>query len=89
MSEEPVIDTDEYEEISSEEVDRIVESLEELTETVTSENIRTYLEDVTNTIYTLVYDEEEGDEEMELEDDIDIDMDIDAEFDDDIMDDAA
>ncbi len=88
MSEEPVIETDEYEEISSEEVDRVVEALEELTETVTSENIRTYLEDVTNTIYTLVYDEESEDgEESEIEEEIDLE--IDEDFDEDLLEEAA
>ena len=77
---------DEYEEISSEEVDRVVETLEQLTESVSSENIRTYLEDVTNTIYTLVYDEEEG-EECETEEEVD--MEIDEDYDNDMMEEAA
>lgn len=49
--------TDEYEVISSEEVDRVVEALEDLTETVESDNIRTYLDEAVNNIFYLVYDE--------------------------------
>ena len=49
----------EFEEITSEEVDRVVGLLEELTKTVESENIRTYLEEAVNNIYYLVYDDEE------------------------------
>ena len=54
----------EYEEISSEEVDRVVAELEELMETVDSENIRVSLEEAINAIFYLVYDtadEEESD----------------------------
>jgi len=49
---------DDYEEISSEEVDRVVESLETLMATVDSENIRYYLEEATNRIYLLIYDDD-------------------------------
>ncbi|MEW4529537.1 MAG: hypothetical protein ACF8PG_12210 [Maioricimonas sp. JB045] len=49
---------DDYEEISSEEVDRVVESLESLMASVDSENIRAILEDATNNVYFLVYDDE-------------------------------
>lgn len=51
--------TDEYEEISSDEVDRVVESLEELAESVSSENIRALLEEASQNVYDLVYDEED------------------------------
>ena len=54
---------DEYEEISSDEVDRVVDSLEDLIAGVESENIKTYLEDALNAVYYLVYDEEEDDED--------------------------
>ena len=54
---------DELEEITSDEVDRVVAALEELMESADSENIRTYLEDASNNIYYLVYDVEEEDEE--------------------------
>jgi hypothetical protein len=48
-----------YEEISSDEVDRVVEALETLMATVDSENIRYYLEEATNSIYLLIYEDDE------------------------------
>lgn len=51
--------SDEYEEISSEEVDRVVEALDRLIEGVQSENIKHYLEEAASNIYYLVYEEEE------------------------------
>ena len=51
---------DEYEEITSEEVDRVVEQLERLMETVTSENIKSYLEDALHNIFVLLYDDEDS-----------------------------
>ncbi|QDT38559.1 hypothetical protein [Stratiformator vulcanicus] len=54
---------DEYEEIQSDEVDRVVMALERLSETVESENIRAILEEASNEIYLLVY-EEEGDADI-------------------------
>tara|TARA_R100001143_G_C3338835_1_gene123198 strand:- start:525 stop:773 length:249 start_codon:yes stop_codon:yes gene_type:complete len=63
MSEEN--NQEEYEEITSEEVDRIVARLEALIESTDSENIRSYLEEAMNEIYYLVY--EEGDEEWDSE----------------------
>jgi predicted dinucleotide-utilizing enzyme len=54
---------EEFEEISSDEVDRIVAALEELVESASSENIKTHLEEALNGIYYLVYDEEAGDGE--------------------------
>jgi hypothetical protein len=58
---------DEFEEISSEEVDRMVEALDRLIESAQSENIKHYLEEAASNIYYLVY-EEELDEEGGLED---------------------
>ena len=49
----------EYEEITSDEVDRVVEQLEKLMETVSSENIKAYLEDAVNNIFFLLYDDED------------------------------
>jgi len=63
MSEEN--NQEEYEEITSEEVDRVVASLEALIESTDSENIRSYLEEAMNEIYYLVY--EEGEEEWDSE----------------------
>ena len=50
--------SDEYEEISSEEVDRVVEALDRLIEGVQSENIKHYLEEAASNIYYLVYEDE-------------------------------
>lgn len=55
-------DSEEYEEISSDEVDRVVESLEQLIATVESENIQAYLEEASAQILALVYDDDELDE---------------------------
>ena len=52
-------DDDEYEEITSDEVDRIVEALEGLINSTESVNIQTYLEEALNNIFYLVYDQEE------------------------------
>jgi hypothetical protein len=54
-------DGEEYEEISSDEVDRIVEALEQLMATVESENIQACLEEASAHILALVYDEDELD----------------------------
>lgn len=51
--------SDEYEEICSDEVDRVVEVLEQLAESVSSENIRVMLEEASQSVYELVYEEEE------------------------------
>ena len=58
---------DEYEEISSEEVDRVVEALDRLIAGVQSENIKHYLEEAASNIYYLVYEQEvaETDEEID------------------------
>ncbi len=44
-------DGEEFEEITSEEVDRVVEQLEKLIESVSSENIKSYLEEAANNIF--------------------------------------
>jgi hypothetical protein len=51
-------ETDEYEEISSDEVDRVVEALDRLIAGVQSENVKHYLEEAASNIYFLVYEEE-------------------------------
>lgn len=58
-------DDDEYEEISSDEVDRVVAALEDLIETVDSENVRLQLEEALNNVYYLVYDENDENEALE------------------------
>ncbi len=50
---------EEFEEISSDEVDRVVEALEGILATVQSENIQAHLEEAVNNIFALVYDEED------------------------------
>lgn len=50
---------DEYEEITSDEVDRVIAELETLMGTVESENIRSYLEEAVNGIYYLIYDDDD------------------------------
>ena len=52
-------DGQDYEEITSDEVDRVVDQLERLMETVSSENIKSYLEEAVNNIFFLLYDEED------------------------------
>lgn len=63
--EEVAAGDDEFEEISSEEVDRVISQLEELIESTESNNIRTHLEEAMNSIFYLVYDDND------LEDDDD------------------
>jgi hypothetical protein len=53
-------ENEEFEEITSDEVDRVVEQLEKLMETVSSENIKSYLEEAVNNIYFLLYDDEDA-----------------------------
>lgn len=50
---------EDYEVITSEEVDRIVAALDDLANSVESENIRAALEEASETIFSLIY--EEGD----------------------------
>jgi hypothetical protein len=52
-------DGQEYEEITSDEVDSVIEQLERVMETVQSENIKSYLEDAINNIFFLVYETDE------------------------------
>jgi len=58
-----VSDEIEYEEITSDEVDKVVAALEQLSATVESETIKAFLEECSTNIYYLIYDdEEEGDQ---------------------------
>lgn len=50
----------EYEEINSDDVDRIVAALEDLSGSVSSETIKAFLEECSTNIYYLVYDDEDG-----------------------------
>jgi hypothetical protein len=56
----PLDENEEFEEITSDEVDRVVEQLEKLIETVSSENIKSYLEEAVNKIFFLLYDDEDS-----------------------------
>jgi hypothetical protein len=58
---------DEFEEISSEEVDRVVEALDRLIAGVQSENIKHYLEEAASNIYYLVYEQEIHDTDEDIE----------------------
>ena len=58
---------DEYEEITSDEVDRVIGELEGLMASVESENIRSYLEEAVNSIFYLIYDDEDLDGEISAE----------------------
>lgn len=59
---------DEFEEISSDEVDRVVAALETLIASTSSENIKTYLEEAQNSVFYLVYDAEDEEDSEELSD---------------------
>ena len=54
-----VIDQDDFEEITSDEVDRVVEALEQLNAGIDSENIRVIIENAASDIWYLVYDDED------------------------------
>jgi hypothetical protein len=56
---QPLEDDVEYEEICSDEVDRVVAALEELSATVSSETIQAFLEEASTNIYYLVYEDDE------------------------------
>lgn len=49
----------EVEEINVDEVDRVVAALEELIESVESENIKAYLDEASTNIYYLIYEDDE------------------------------
>ena len=61
-------DGSDYEEISSDEVDRIVAMIEALAGDVDSENIRVILEEASDRIYNLVYSNEDEAPEDFVED---------------------
>jgi hypothetical protein len=53
---------DEYEVITSEEVDRVLDGLDALVAGTQSENIRMFLEAAADQIFSLVYSEDEADQ---------------------------
>ncbi len=60
-----VIEEQEFEEICSDEVDRVVEVLDNLIENTQSENIKHLLEEASSAIYYLVYEDEEEEGSLE------------------------
>ncbi len=80
MDFEEIDGEEEYEETSGEEVDRVVESLEQLIASVDSENVKAYLDDALNNIYYLIHDEDEEMDDAEIEDDAQIDDELDDTF---------
>ena len=69
MSEEIQSQTDdqEFEEISSDEVDRVVDVLDNLIEGIDSDNIKHYLEEASSNIYYLIYEDSEAEVEADDE----------------------
>ena len=67
MSEETIIENSdqEFEEICSDEEDRVVEVLDGLIENIQSENIKHFLEEASSNIYYLVYEDSDEDETLE------------------------
>ncbi len=63
MSDLTAFNPEEFEEITSDEVDRVVEALERLAATAESENVRAILENAANDVYYLVYEDETGEGE--------------------------
>ena len=66
MSEETVEQGEEqdFEEICSDEVDRVVEVLDGLIENIQSENVKHLLEEASSNVYYLVYEDDEAGEEV-------------------------
>lgn len=52
-------ESDEYEVITSEEVDRVLDALDALIESVNSDNIRVALEEAADSVYSLIYGEDD------------------------------
>ena len=78
----------EEEEITSEEVDRVLESLTNLLESVESANVHEYLEETYNQIFSLIYEEEEVTEGEVTEEDEMVALEEDeVDFEDDLEDD--
>ena len=64
MSEEAMNNPEDqdFEEVCSDEVDRVVEILDGLIENVQSDNIKHYLEEASSNIYYLVYEDSEDED---------------------------
>lgn len=59
---------DEYEVITSEEVDHVLDVLDQLINEVESENVRAHLEEAADRIFSLIYSEEEQDADRSQQD---------------------
>ena len=75
MSEETTGQTDdqEFEEINSDEIDRVVEVLDNLIEGVDSDNVKHYLEEASSNIYYLIYEDSEDEATDEVVAEVQID----------------
>lgn len=67
MSDETTIQNEDqdFEEICSDEVDRVVEVLDGLIENIQSENIKHFLEEASSNVYYLVYEDDDNEEVLE------------------------
>lgn len=67
MSDETTIQNEDqdFEEICSDEVDRVVEVLDGLIENIQSENIKHLLEEASSGVYYLVYEDDENTEVLD------------------------
>ena len=67
MSDENIIENEdqEFEEICSDEVDRVVEVLDGLIENIQSENIKHILEEASSNVYYLAYEDDEDSDILE------------------------
>lgn len=50
----------EYEEISSNEVDKVIATLEQISDDISSETIKALLAECSNSVYYLVYEDDDG-----------------------------
>ena len=58
-------DEEEFEEITSDEVDQVVQQLETLMATVQSENFRSYLEEAADRVHALIYGDDLAYDELD------------------------
>ena len=67
MSDETTIQNEDqdFEEICSDEVDRVVEVLDGLIENIQSENIKHFLEEASSNVYYLLYEDDDNEEVLE------------------------
>ena len=70
MSEEIIdqVEENDFEEICSDEVGRVVEILDGLIENIQSENVKHFLEEASSSVYYLVYEDDADSEDAVAED---------------------